>query len=43
MLSTFSVIYNLVAHAGFGYETFGHDNVMTKSLFIFIFRVEEDI
>lgn len=39
MLSTFAVIYNLVAHARFGYQTFGHDNIMTKSLFIFLYSL----
>ena len=33
MLSTIAVIYNLVAHAGFGYETFGHNKYDQKSFY----------
>lgn len=34
MLSTIAVIYNLVTHAEYGYQTFDHAIVVVKSLFL---------
>ena len=34
--STIAVIYNLVAHAVFGYETFGHNKLWPKVFFYYL-------
>ena len=37
VLSTIAVIYNLVAHAGFGYQTFVHDIHHVQKSFLFFY------